>query len=134
MSEENKELVRRFYQRLNAEDLAVVDEVVSDAFIEHELVPGLGPTKAGLRQLFEMFHAGFDEASIEVDDIISEGDKVFVLARMTGKHGGEFMGIPASGNHIDVNLCDFYRVREGSLVEHWGVMDAAQMQHQLSSL
>jgi steroid delta-isomerase-like uncharacterized protein len=115
----DKELVRRFYQRLNAGDLAVVDEVVSDAFVEHESVPGLEPTKAGLRQLFEMFHSGFENASIQVDDIISEGDKVFVLARMTGKYGGEFMGIPASGNHIDVSLCDFFRVDGGPLVEHW---------------
>ncbi len=116
MSQENKELVRRFYQRLNAGDLAVVDEVVSDAFIEHELVPGLEPTKAGLRQLFKMFHAGFHDASIQVDDIISEGDKVFVLARMTGRHEGEFMGMPASGNLIDVNLCDFFRIDGGSVV------------------
>jgi steroid delta-isomerase-like uncharacterized protein len=133
MSQENKELVRRFHQRLNAGDFAVVDEVVSDAFIEHELVPGLEPTRAGLRQLFEMFHAGFQDASIQVDDIISEGDKVFVLARMTGRHEGEFMGMPASGNLIDVNLCDFFRIDGGSVVEHWGVMDAAGMQHQLST-
>ena len=133
MSQENKELVRSFYQRLNAGDFAVVDEVVSDAFIEHELVPGLEPTRAGLRQLFEMFHAGFQDASIRVDDIISEGDKVFVLARMTGRHEGEFMGMPASGNLIDVNLCDFFRIDGGSVVEHWGVMDAAGMQHQLST-
>ena len=31
------------------------------------------------------------------------------------------------------DLCDFFRVDGGSLVEHWGVTDAAGMQHQLSS-
>ncbi len=133
MSHANKELIRRFYQRLNAGDLAVVDEVVSNEFIEHELVPGLEPTKAGLRQMFEMFHAGFQGASIQVDDIISEDDKVFVLARMTGKHRGEFMGIAASGSFIDINVCDYFRIDGGSVVEHWGVMDAAGMQHQLAA-
>ena len=51
---------------------------------------------------------------------------------MTGKHQGDFMGIPASGNLIDIDICDFFRVEDGSFVEHWGVMDAAGMQRQLS--
>ncbi len=67
-----------------------------------------------------------------MDDIISEGDKVFVLARITGRHQGEFMGIPVSGNDIDINVCDYFRLDGGSILEHWGVMDAAGMQHQLS--
>jgi ketosteroid isomerase-like protein len=47
-------------------------------------LPGLASGKAGVRQLFEMFHLAFDQARVEVDDMIAEGDKVFVLARMTG--------------------------------------------------
>jgi SnoaL-like polyketide cyclase len=57
---------------------------------------------------------------------------LFVLAQMTGKHQGDFMGIPASGNLIDIDICDFFRVEDGSFIEHWGVMDAAGMQRQLS--
>lgn len=85
MSDANKELTRRFFERLSSGDLTVVDEVVSDRFVEHEGVPGLEPTKAGMRQMFEKFQVAFENASIEVKDIIAEGDKVFVLARMTGK-------------------------------------------------
>ena len=133
MSDTNKELTRRFYERLSLGDLTVVDEVVSDQFVDHELVPGLEPTKAGMRQMFEMFRAAFANGAIEVKDIIAEGDKVFVLARMTGTHQGESMGIAPSGNLIDVDICDFFRVDGGSFVEHWGVMDAAGMHHQLSS-
>lgn len=50
----------------------------------NEQLPGLASGKAGVRQLFEMFHLAFDQARVEVDDMIAEGDKVFVLARMTG--------------------------------------------------
>ena len=63
-------------------------------------MPGLAPGKAGVRQLFEMFHAAFDHAGVAVDDMIAEGDKVFVMARMTGTQRGEFMGIPPAGNTI----------------------------------
>ena len=86
-----------------------------------------------MRQLFEMFHSAFAEAGVEVDDMIAEGDKVFVLARMTGTQRGEFMGIPATGNSIDVSVCDYFRVEGGVLAEHWGVMDAAGTMQQLTA-
>jgi hypothetical protein len=40
---------------VSAGDLDVVDEVISDDFVEHEEMPGLEPNKAGVRQMFEMF-------------------------------------------------------------------------------
>jgi len=129
----NKALTRQFFQRISAGDLGAVDELVADGYVEHEQVPGLAPGKAGVRQLFETFHSAFDQARVEVDDMIAEGDKVFVLARMTGTQRGEFMGIPATGNSIDVGVCDYFRIEAGSLAEHWGVMDAAGMMHQLTA-
>jgi predicted ester cyclase len=86
-----------------------------------------------VRQLFGMFHSAFDQAGVAVDDMIAEGDKVFVLARMTGTQRGDFMGIPPTGNTINVSLCDYFRVDHGALVEHWGVMDAAGIMQQLTA-
>jgi steroid delta-isomerase-like uncharacterized protein len=129
----NKALTRQFFDRINSGDLTAVDEFVSDDYIEHEQVPGLASGKAGTRQLFEMFHSAFDRAALEVDDMIAEGDKVFVLARMTGTQRGEFMGIAATGNTIDVNIWDYFRINNGTLIEHWGVIDAAGMMRQLTA-
>jgi steroid delta-isomerase-like uncharacterized protein len=128
----SKALTRQFFQRISAGDLTAIDELVSDDFVEHEQVPGLAPGKAGVRQMFEMFHSAFDNAGVAVDDMIAEGDKVFVLARMTGTQRGDFMGIPAAGNTINISLCDYFRVGNGALIEHWGVMDAAGMMQQLT--
>ena len=126
-------MTRQFFARISAGDLSAIDELVSDNYLEHEQVPGLAPGKAGTRQLFEMFHSAFDQAALEVDDMIAEGDKVFVLARMTGTQLGEFMGIAPTGNTIDVNICDYFRIDDGKLVEHWGVVDAAAMMQQLTT-
>lgn len=71
-----------------------------------------------MRQLFGMFHSAFDHAGVAVDDMIAEGDKVFVLARMTGIQRGDFMGIPATGGTINVDLCDYFRVDNGALGSH----------------
>jgi steroid delta-isomerase-like uncharacterized protein len=133
MTDPNKTLTRQLYDRLNTGDLGAVDDLISDDFVEHEEIPGLPPTKAGVRQMFEMFQTAFADARFNVDDMIAEGDKVFVLARMTGTHRAEFMGIPATGHTIEVKICDYFRIDDGALREHWGVMDTAAMVHQLTS-
>jgi steroid delta-isomerase-like uncharacterized protein len=132
MSDANKQLIRRFLQRVNAGDLAVVDELVSDDFIEHEEIPGLPATKAGVRQMFEMFQAAFADAQFEADDVIADGDTVSVRARLTGTHRADFMGVPASGHSISVGIADYFRIDDGVLVEHWGVMDTGALMQQLA--
>jgi steroid delta-isomerase-like uncharacterized protein len=109
---------RGLYRRLNEGDFSVIDEVISDDFVEHEAVPGIEPTKAGVRQLFEMFHSPFDGASFEVDTMISEGDKVVAMCRMTGVHQADFMGVAASGQTINVGTAEQFRFEDGKVVEH----------------
>ena len=66
--------------------------------------------RAGLRRMFEMFHAGFQDASIQVDDIISRR-RQGVRARSHNRSArqGEYVEISVSGNDIDINVCDYFR-------------------------
>ena len=101
--------------------------------MEHEVMPGIEPTKAGLRQLFEMFHTVFEGVLFEVDSMIGEGDKVVAMLRMTGVHKAEFMWIPLSGRPINVGVADqFLASKTTEAVEHWGVLDSGALMHQLS--
>jgi steroid delta-isomerase-like uncharacterized protein len=132
MSDVNKAVARQLYERLSEGDLNVVDEVISDDFVEHEEMPGLEPNKAGVRQMFEMFRSAFRDATFEVDGMIAEGDMLFALVRMKGVHQAEFMGVPASGRTIDVGVGDYFRFENGKALEHWGVMDTGAMMRQLT--
>jgi steroid delta-isomerase-like uncharacterized protein len=127
-----KVIVGQLYERMNSGDLTLIDDLVSDDFIEHEEFPGIPPTKEGLRQLFTGLHAAFENAKFEPDDLIAEGDKVFVRARLTGTHRGEFMGIPATGRTVDVGVADFLRLDGDLIAEHWGVMDSGALMQQLT--
>ena len=110
----------------------MVDEVISDDFVDHEAVPGIEPTKVGVRQLFEMFHTAFEGASFEVDSMIGEGDTVIAMCRLTGVHKAEFMGIAPSGRTLNVGGADQFRFEDGKVVEHWGVMDSGALMQQLT--
>jgi predicted ester cyclase len=69
---------------------------------------------------------------MEVQDIVASGDKVVARVRYTGTNRGEFMGAPATGKSVDVQLVDIFRFGDDGLGrEHWGVMDQLTMMQQL---
>ena len=131
MSEENKAVIRSVYDALNAGDLTALGNVLADDVVEHEELPGLTPDKDGVIQFFQGCMAAFEGFRMNVEEIMAEGDKVSVRAVASGKHRGEFMGIPATGNELNVPLSDYFRVEGGKVKEHWGVMDTGALLMQL---
>ncbi len=131
MSEENKALIRRLYESLNAGDLTSLADTLADDVVEHEELPGLEQNKEGVVQFFRGCMAAFDGFRMNIEEVIAEGDRVSVRATTSGTHRGEFMGIPATGKQLNVPLADYFRIEGGKVKEHWGVMDSGAMMMQM---
>jgi len=126
------EQMRRAYELISSGDLDGFAELLSEDFVEHEVSPGLQPTKAGVLQFFTMYRAGFPDLRMEPERIFVDGDTVAAYFHATGTHSGEFMGIPATGKSIDVHGVDIVRFGDDGVGrEHWGVFDVMGMMQQL---
>ena len=124
--------LRRLYDLINAGDIDGFDEVMAEDVVEHGELPGLAPTREGIKDFFRMYIAAFPDLRFEPEDVLTSGDKVVARVRATGTHRGEFMGTPPTGKRIDVQLIDIVRFGEDGLArEHWGVFDALTMMQQL---
>jgi steroid delta-isomerase-like uncharacterized protein len=125
----------RLYELISAGDIDGFGDLVADDFVEHEETPGLEPSKEGVKQLFNMYRAAFPDLRMEVEDTLASGDKVVARVRATGTQQGEFMGMPASGKSVDVQLIDIIRFGDDGLAkEHWGLFDALGMMQQLGAI
>jgi steroid delta-isomerase-like uncharacterized protein len=123
---------RRAYELINAGDIDGFGDLLAEDFIEHEETPGLEPTKEGVKTFFRMYRAAFPDLRMDVEDLVASGDKVVTRLRASGTNQGDFMGMPATGKHMDVQLIDIMRYGDdGLLHEHWGVLDALGMMQQL---
>jgi len=117
---------------LNAGDVDGFGDLLSDDFVEHEETPGLAPTKDGVKAFFRMYLAAFPDLRMDPVDVLPSGDKVVARVKATGTNTGEFMGMPATGKSVHVQLIDIMRFGDDGLVrEHWGVFDAMAMMQQL---
>jgi steroid delta-isomerase-like uncharacterized protein len=131
--EDNKALARRFYDEvINQGNLDLLDELVSEDFVEHEELPGLPTTgPEAPKAALGMFRAAFPDLQFTADEMIAEGDKVVVRGTMAGTHKGEFMGIPPTNKSFQVQFIDIVEIREGKATAHWGQTDQGAMMEQL---
>ena len=131
MSEQNKALVRRYYEEvLGQGKLHVIDEIASPDFVDHDR-GNETHDRDGAKSFASMAHAAFADVSIEVEDIIAGDDRVVARTTISGTHSGEFMGIPATGRRVTFGCIDIMRCVDGRIVEHWGEGDDLGMLQQL---
>lgn len=74
-----------------------------------------------------MYREAFPDLRFEVEDVIATDDTAVARIRIRGTQRDPFMGVPATGNRIDIAGMDWVRIRGGKAVEHWGVTDTASM-------
>jgi steroid delta-isomerase-like uncharacterized protein len=131
----NNASIRRIYDLINAGDIDGLGQWFADDFVEREELPGAPSTKAGVLQFFRMLIAAFPDFRMDVEDVITSGDKAVARVRVTGTHKGEFLGIPATGKSVAVNVIDIIRFGDDGLAqEHWGVLDQLALLQQLGAI
>ena len=82
-----------------------------------------------------MMAAAFPNMKWDPQDILVDGDKAVARVQFTGTNDGEFMGIPATGKRVSVQVIDIVRFGEDGLArEHWGVFDLMGMMTQLGAV
>jgi steroid delta-isomerase-like uncharacterized protein len=124
--------IQRLYDLINAGDIDGFGRQLADDFVERDEIPGLPPTKEGVVQYFRLLLAAFPDMKMDVQDSFASGDKAVARLRVSGTHKGEFMGIPATGNLVSMNLIDITRFGDDGLArEHWGVADLLALMQQL---
>ncbi len=130
--DDNKQLARDYFRAFLDRDEAWWAKHIAPDFTRHD--PGLpfqvvGP--AGVKQLADALHPGIPDMALPIEDLVAEDDKVLVRLRVQGTHGGELMGLAATGRRIDIAVLDLFQIREGRLVEHWALLDNLGLLRQL---
>jgi steroid delta-isomerase-like uncharacterized protein len=127
-SEENKRLIRHFFEGVNARDMTAFELFASDA-VHHNPFPGTTPGREGNKQGMMLLFAAFPDWQTTIEDLIAEGDKVVV--RMTQQ--GTLFGIPPTGKHVTVAGIAVFRLKERQIVEEWLITDQLGVMQQLGA-
>ena len=123
-AEENKAIVRRFIDAYNNRNMDIFEELVVPDYIDHVFEQ---QGREGFKELFTMAFKGFPDWHEAIEDIIAEGDKVWVRIKATGTHTGEWdlfgVKLAPTGKKIAMPMVFIWRLENGKLAEGWEVDD-----------
>lgn len=118
----NEAALTQAIDRWNAGDLDGYLEIYDDEVQLHGLTPQ-PMDKSGARGFYEALFAAFPENRLDVHENFGDDDRLASRFTLSGKHGGAFMGVPATGNQIALNGITTMHFREGRVVQRWTTSD-----------
>ena len=134
-ADQNKARYRRFVEEvMHQGKLEVIDELIAADAIDHAQMPGMPGGREGAKMRMAMLRAAFPDLRLEIEDQVTEGDKLTTRFTIRGTNRGAFMGLPATGKQVAVSGIDIIRWRDGQIAEHWVQMDMLGLLQQLGAV
>lgn len=134
MSEENKEVVRRFnIEVIQNGNEAALRALMAPHFVNHAALPGMPNGPDSMWNTFQnILRPALSKLTVTIHDQIAEADRVTTRKTISGVHTGTLMGIPATGRDVEISVIDIVRVEGGRYAEHWGLNTLSTVLAQLA--
>jgi predicted SnoaL-like aldol condensation-catalyzing enzyme len=113
-------------------DLHVIDQLITDNWIEHQF--NLKGGKEVLKKAILNLAGAFSDRKYTLTNYAVNGDMVWVHYKFRGRHTGLFMGHEPTRKEVVIDVMDIARIEHGQLVEHWGIPDRFSLLIQLGFL
>ncbi len=120
---ENRDLLMEFINTIwNEQKVDHLGNFIVDDYVEHTPLGSFN----GLNE-FQGFVSlnlrAFPDFSVELDNVLVDGNFVACNYLSSGTHEEEYMGIEATGNYAEVDGCYLGKFEDGELVEGWNQFD-----------
>lgn len=134
-AEQNKIIVRRFFEAFEADDQARLYDLLAPDLVAYSHGSPTPQNRDEHIQGIRMWNAAFGDTRFTIDLQIAEGDSVATRVTMRAVHNrGAFQGLPPTGQEITSDSVTIERIRDGKIVERRVTADWLGMQQQLGLL
>lgn len=132
MTEDVRHLVASVAELWNTGNAEIAHRVYADDCprVESNLPPDTQGGAAVARYVAEL-RSAYPDLRLEVNETVSEGDRLVVRWTATGTHGGMFRGLAPTGKRINIEGVTLARVKDGKLTEDRVYFDRMTMFEQL---
>jgi predicted ester cyclase len=139
MTMQAADLVETFFAEVwNRRDFAVLDEIVDQSCVTHQVRSASEPISTAvrgpqaLRQHIEAWLAAFPDIRVTTDLRCACGNHVISWVTMRGTHRAPWQGIPPTGREVTIRTVAQHRVEGGRIVEDWVIVETLGFYQQLS--
>ena len=125
--------MQRYYQDiLSRGNIAAANELLALNVTFHgkQIIQGI----EDFMQYVVELHTAFPDLSFIVEDEVNNGRTAAGRYTMRGRHRGEFLGMPATNNHVEVRGIDMFHITDGRIQEIWVSLDSLGLMQQLGAI
>jgi steroid delta-isomerase-like uncharacterized protein len=118
LEEQNKEIVKRFFEELNKGNIEIMSELYAPEYRwYYSSITPKPMTREETIEFFRMFLKAFPDTNWTIQELFPIGDRVIAWMVVRGTHEGEFQGLLATGNKVEFSSFDMFRIQNGKIVE-----------------
>ncbi len=127
-------LARRMdaWRRLDVD--ALVADYAPDAVVESPLAGGTTRGLDEIRQVFRTYFVAFPDLTAKQEDVLVDDPRAAVMATFSGTDRGGFMGMPATGRHVEIPVVFLYEFTDGKIARDRRVYDFTGVLIQVGTL
>ena len=130
--------VRRAIEAFNTGNISNVHELISSEYSNRESQRAKDSYRSQLRgpeefiDTIKNLRSAFPDLHYEELEIISQDNKVVLVANVTGTHTGNFFFVPPTGNKISYEAVHIHTMgSDGKIIEHRAIRDDLKFMMQL---
>jgi len=116
-------LIRRRHEGWAARDAAALAATHAEHGTVASPVGGVLEGRAEIERIYRLWFSAFPDIVIHQDDLLIDGDRAVVVARIVGTHAGDFFGLAATGRHVEVQVALVLNVADGLVVHERRIYD-----------
>ena len=121
------------YEAFHVGDPDLLDGALAEKWMDTPMAPGQQPGRAGMKLMLPAFRAAFSDLRIKLEDIVGSGGRAAVRLTLSGRHTGDWMGVPATGRAFAIAMHEFHHLEAGRIVHTWHLEDWAGWREQVAA-
>jgi steroid delta-isomerase-like uncharacterized protein len=118
-----KKEVMLWYEAFTKKDPVLLDRILHETWVDIPAPPGTPAGPEGAKPLLAQLTTTFPDLKLTIEDILQDGNKVVVRAKMAGTQKEPFMGFPSKNRKMDIQVVDIHEFKDGKIIRTWHTED-----------
>src|SRR5437763_16774416 len=118
-----KKDVTLWYEAFTKKDPTLLDKILHDDWVDIPAAPGQAAGRESVKPLLAQLTTTFPDLKLTIEDILQDGNKVVVRAKMAGTQKQPFMSFPSKNRKIDIQVVDIHQFKDGRIIRTWHTED-----------
>ena len=116
-------LIKRRHEGWAARDAAALAATHAEHGTVASPIGGVLEGRDEIARIYRLFFSAFPDLVMQQDEVLIDGDRVVVVARLAGTHAGDFFGMAPTGRHFDVQVALILTVADGLVHDERRIYD-----------